>query len=157
MNPMVQKVLERLAYERLLLTSGLVPRRRTINLSQVLRAGISEPRILQVLPAILLYKPKVIRGVAKDLKEHPGIRDQVERLFEPSSGLADFCGTDINDCRKAAMTYRNYLETLRLKNRHRLFNLRLNDEDWKRLEILSKQLGLTNYSEILRRLIHKAV
>jgi hypothetical protein len=78
-------------------------------------------------------------------------------LFKQSPMSKNFLGVNIGDCQKSAIVFRNYLNTLHNKKRNRLFNLRLNDEDWNRLESLSQTMGIKNYSEIIRCLIHRTI
>lgn len=156
MNPNVEKILERLAYEKLLLTSPLEPKKRIITLQEVLDAAKEEPRIGQVLPAILIYKPKILKGIARDLKKYPELERKAKTIFDPNQEKKDFLGVSVADCRKAALTFQNYLRISRQKTRHRLFNLRLNDDDWQALEKISKTRGITNYSDIVRTLIHES-
>src|SRR3989338_1679949 len=102
MSDILKKVLERLAYERLLLVSGFYPRKRRIVLEDVLRAGAVEPRILQTLPAILLYKPSILYRIREDLKKYPKMEEQVSHLFERDALGGDFLGVSVDDCQKAA-------------------------------------------------------
>lgn len=156
MNPNVEKILERLAYEKLLLTSGLQPKKRLITLQEVLDAAKEEPRVGQVLLAILIYKPKILKGIVKDLKKYPELAWQAKALFDPKQEKKKFLGIPVDDCRKAALAFQNYLRISRQKKRHRLFNLRLNDDDWQALEQISRTRGISNYSDIVRTLIHEA-
>ncbi len=157
MNAIVEKVLERLSYERLLLASQLTPKRRRITLEDIFKAGKTEPRVLQTLPAILLYKPSILRGLEKDLKVYPALTEFVETLFSAKPKQPSFLNVDIADCRKTAMAFRNYLKTVREKRRSRLFNFRLNEEDLAHLQLLSKKMGIENYSELIRHLVYQAV
>ena len=156
MKPVVEKVLERLAYERLLLTSGLQPKKRQITLDDMLEAGNEEPRVYQVLPALLLYKPKIIKGVQKALAKQGNLLEKAQNIFKPDAPDKYFFGIPVADCRRVALAFQNYLRMMRQKSRHRLFNLRLNDEDWESLVRVARLRGTPNYSDIVRTLIHEA-
>jgi predicted DNA binding CopG/RHH family protein len=153
---LVQKVIERLSYENLLMSHGIEARKRVITLKDILIAGKIEPRIMQVLPAILLYKPHILRGIEKDLKKNTAINENIDNIFNRKGSDDEFMGIDVNDCRRSAIAFHGYLESIRKKNRNKLFNLRLSSEDISQLEKVSQGLGIDNYSEVIRQLIHKS-
>ena len=155
MNPTTAKVLQRLAYEKLLLVSGGIARKCRISLTDLMQAGAEEPRIYAVLPALLLHKPKILFNIKRDLKTQPALSRTVDRLFHSHGKKQPFHGIPAEECQRAALTFQNYLQNARRSNRSRLFNLRLNEQDWERLGILSATLGTNNHSETIRRLIHE--
>jgi hypothetical protein len=146
-----QKVLERLGYERLLNLGGLRSKRRRITFEEAMLAAKEEPRILEVLPALLRFRPTILQGAKRELKRNPELNRLVQNLFETQK--KEFSGIPIEDCRRAAISFQKYLQEKKNRQRHRLFNFRLNDQDWERLEALSRHIGTGNHSETLRRLI----
>lgn len=155
MKPNTHKVLQRLAYQHLLLVSGILPRRRRITLRELLEAGVEEPRVFQVLPAILLHNPKILYRITQDLPKHRSIKKILDCLNDPASSKAEFFGIPVRECRQTAQNYGVYLQSRRRGNRQRLFNLRLNEEDWRQLHQLSETLGTGNHSETIRSLIRE--
>ncbi len=152
MNPVTEKVIQRLTYEHLLIAASLNPRRNRITLDQILEAAKEEPRIYQVLPAIILYKPQMVKGLAKDLKRYPYIRDFANSLFATEAQKKKFFGIPIEDCRKGAQTYRKFLESKKTKQKSRTLTLRLSADDKERLRFLASQLGVRSVSETIRLL-----
>ena len=156
MKKTTEKVLQRLAYERLLLVHGIEPQRKKITLQDYLEAARDELRLYEVLPAILMYRPSIISQVNHDLKKFPDIKKFADELFDEKSRDTAFYGIPAKECRKAALTYHQYLQTRQKQNKYRLFNLRLGDEDWERLTSLTRTLGTQNHSKTIRQLIEKA-
>jgi len=154
MKPL-EKVLQRLAYERLLLVHGVVPHKRRITLDEFMTAGEEEPRVMTVLPAILAHNPKIILNIENALKQHPRLKQQAEKVMAMKPTQRTFHGIPAEECRQAALTYQGYLARRRRNNRTRLFNLRLAEKDWDRLQRLSETLGTNNHSETIRQLIEE--
>lgn len=95
MEKLTIKVLERLIYEGLLVHNQLKGRRWRIQLEDMLFAGKEEPRILELLPAIVLYRPTMIWRLKKDLK------NQVPALFADDAPK-EWMGIPIETLRKQA-------------------------------------------------------
>ena len=148
-----EKVLQRLAYEKLILVAGVTPQKKRIRLHDILGAGKKEPRVLEVLPAILVYNPKILYGIEKDLRVNQALKNKAQKIMNPQARNVTFFGIPAEDCRRTANTYATYLRKKRRHNRSRLFNLRLSEKDWQRLQEVTKQMGLDNYSETIRTLI----
>ena len=155
MKRVTLKVLQRLAYENLLLAAGTEPRRRRMTLSDLLEGAREEPRFYQALPTILQYKPSILTGLEKDLLKHPGLKRKAEAVLAGDSNAKDFFGIPAEDCRRSAAAYQCYLDFKRRRNRTHLFNLRLNGQDLESLKKLSRSLHLNNLSETVRHLIHE--
>lgn len=62
-DPRFRTVMGRFVEEGLLETNieGIVPRRRPVPLDDALWAGTVEPRIMELLPAVLVKKPRLLR------------------------------------------------------------------------------------------------
>lgn len=150
------KVLERLAYENLLPADGVSPRRWRVTLTDLMEAAKGEPRIYQVLPAILLHKPTVIYRLKNDLKKWPTLEEKARRIFSSGSGKEkDFFGVSAEACRQAALAFQATLQKSRATRRTRLFNLRLAEDDWADLQRVTEAMGTKNHSETIRRLVRE--
>lgn len=55
-----QKVIGRLIHEKLLIHDHILPRRDLVTLEELLWVGKYEPRVLELLPALLLKRPHLI-------------------------------------------------------------------------------------------------
>lgn len=64
-----QKVIGRLIHEKLLIHGRILPRRDPIILEELLWVGKYEPRVLELLPALLLKRPRLI-SITKPLPEN---------------------------------------------------------------------------------------
>jgi hypothetical protein len=107
-----------------------------VELEAVLWAGTLEPRILEVLPALMLRRPKFLRnyGLPDDL-EKVLIAIRNGRATEPFRGVAA----------------QNYLRWVNKKTSVRLKTFRLHSEDILRLQSLKIRLGETSETAVLRR------
>lgn len=152
MHPRTQKILSRLAYEKLLMTSDITPRRMKVTLEDALQAGAEEPCVFEVLPAALLHKPSIFNGIARDVAKYPDIQNISRNLFDPKLKLRFFHGVAIEDCRKAARAFSRFLDIKRRRHKFLTLNLRLSTEDRDRLLALSRDLGTKNVSETIRQL-----
>ena len=155
MNPITEKVVQRLAYERLLLVSGITPRRRPITFRELIAAADEEPRVLAVLPAIVQNKPRMVHHLVRGLGEKPELRKWIEAVFDPKRIVKNRSGITAEECRRIAQAYQNYRRMARRTHRDRLFNLRLNEEDWRALQDLAVRSKTRNLSDLIRRLIHE--
>jgi len=71
-NPLVQETLGKFVFRGLLHHPNLLPVPGPIELEGALTAGEVEPRVLELLPALIVKKPKWVRGVENmpdDLRE----------------------------------------------------------------------------------------
>ncbi len=152
MRPVTEKVLQRLAYERLLLASHAQPQRSPITLEEFLEAAKEDPRIYSALAAILIYKPKIFRGLEKDLKRHPEIREFVAELFLDAGPRKKLFGHDKAFYQKAARTFKDYLDAQKAGKKTRSLLLRVSEEDLERLQKLTTALGTGSVSETIRAL-----
>lgn len=152
MRPVTEKVIQRLAYEKLLLASHVQPQRTLITLEDFLEAAKEDPRIYSALAAILIYKPKIFRGLEKDLKKHPEIKTFIAELFLESSAKKKLYGHNQAFYQKAARTYKDYLEAQKTGKKSRSLLLRVSEEDLERLQRLTRALGTRSVSETIRML-----
>lgn len=150
MRPVTEKVIQRLAHENLLIPKNIRPRRRQITLEDILEAGKEEPRIYEVLPAVLLYKPTMIKGLYKDLKRYPQIEDFAKHLFVNVKEKNNLFGIDKEECVKAALTFKQYLDRKRISQKSRTMTLRLAVEDIERLKKLTQIIKTRSVSETIR-------
>lgn len=135
MKPVTEKVLARLTFERLLAVNPIHPRRTRITLDEVLEAGKEESHILQILPAILLYKPQIIRGVVKDKR--------VEKLKR---------GAEEGEPRQIAETFKQFLDRKKTGQKSLTVTFRMAPEDIERLKRLTHELQTGSVSETIRLL-----
>ncbi|HBF12205.1 MAG TPA: hypothetical protein DDW49_02250 [Deltaproteobacteria bacterium] len=152
MNPTTQHVLERLNYEKVLLTSGVIPRRKRVTLDEIFNAALEEPRIYEVLPAILMYRPQVIHRQDRDRKKYPELAKAMKNFFNPEKLPQSFYGVDMQDCLKTALRYRQFLSENASKRKSRTLTLRLGIEDLERLKRLTQRLHTKGVSETIRLL-----
>jgi len=155
MNPVTEKVIKRLAYENLLMTQGIDPQRKKINLAEVIQAAKEEPRIYEVLPAIILYKPTIIKGLLKDLPRYPKIKKFVDNLFETKTKETRSFGIDKKDCLQRALTFKKYLDYKRKQQKSRTWTLRLAPKDLELLKKLTHQLQKKSVAETIRSLVQE--
>lgn len=155
MDPITQQVLERFNYEKILYTTGLAPRRKRIYLADVFHAIPYETRIAQVLPGLLVFKPTAITNGRKDLVHYPQLQKMTQNLFNEAKRPREFMGIPTEECAKAALAFKNYLEAKKIKQKSRTITLRLSPMDYTKLTTLSKKRGW-GYSETIRHLVEHA-
>jgi len=151
-----QRVIERLIYEDVLLHNRFEGRRWPIRLQDLIEAGEKEPRILEVLPAIIRLKPKIIQNLKKDLPNYPHLKTLVNYL-DRSNAPKQWKKIPIEDYRRQLERLTRLWTHQKSKNKWRNLNLRVSEENLKKLEELCEKLGQTNKSEIVRNLIEQAV
>ena len=145
--------MQRLLYEGLLLSDQFLPRKTKIQLEEVLLAGREEPRVFEVLPAIILHKPGFLNGLKKDLKRHPEIRQFVQALEAGQTPRRQFFGLETADCLKAADHFQRRLRAKKIKQKSLVLNLRISLEDRKNLKALTDALNKRSFSETIRSLV----
>lgn len=153
MNPNTEKVLQRLVYEGLLISDDFTPQKRRITLEDTLLAGREEPRVLEVLPAMILFKPSILKGLEKDLKKNPEIFKFVAAVREGRTPKPTFLGLDSKDCFKAAEHFQRRLRAKKLGQKSLVLNLRLSAEDFENLKKVTRSLNSKSLSETLRQLV----
>lgn len=120
----------------------------------MLRAGTDEPRILEVLPGIILHRPTILYRLAKDLPKCPEITALLAALSTVPAGN-HWRGLSMRDLRAAAA--RIAAARLRKKNTQqtRNINIRLAESDLLHLRTVAakRKIGV---SEFLRELIQNA-
>ena len=149
------RVLERFVYEGFLIHNHIMGRRRRITLDDVLKAGEEEPRVLEVLPAILRLRPTIIHKSLYSLRQHPKLKQLLDHLNRPE-GKMSWQGISEKAFRKQESGLRQKLYTNKQQTKCHLFNLRLSTADVEALEKLSKQTGIHNKSDIIRSMIHES-
>lgn len=149
MTTVTQKVLERLIYEGLLVHNQLKGRRWRIQLEDMLLAGKEEPRILELLPAIVLYRPTMIWRLKKDLK------NQVPPLFTDDAPK-EWMGIPIETLRKQAQLVQKIMVHRQSKQHWRNINIRVTESDLERLSALAQQTGM-NKSDVIRKLLQHGI
>lgn len=149
MTTVTQKVLERLIYEGLLVHNQLKGRRWRIQLEDMLRAGKEEPRILELLPAIVLYRPTIIWRLKKDLK------NQVPPLFTDDAPQ-EWMGIPIETLHKQAQLIQKLMTHRQSKQHWRNINIRVTESDLERLSALAQQTGM-NKSDVIRKLLQHGI
>lgn len=149
MTTVTQKVLERLIYEGLLMHNQLKGRRWRIRLEELLQAGQEEPRILELLPAIIMHRPTLIWRLKKDLK------GQVPALFT-TDAPKEWMGIPIEILRKQAQNIQTLMTHRQSKQHWRNINIRVTESDLERLSALAQQTGM-NKSDVIRTLLQRGM
>lgn len=150
----VQRVLERLVFEGLLIHNRYEGRRWRVTLSNLMEAGAVEPRVWELLPGILLHRPSLIFRVQRDLRELPELQNLMQRLPLATSGEM-WRGLPFTDLRRAADRIAQLQQHHRSRQRWRNINIRVSEDDLERLRGIAIREGRSQ-SEILRTLIAKA-
>lgn len=151
-----QKVIERLVYENILIHNQYQGRRWPIYLRDLIEVGREEPRILEVLPAIIKLKPKMIRNLQKDLPKYPRLETLAKNLDRPNAPK-QWKKIPLKDFRKQYDQLNKLWNYQRSKNKWRNLNLRVSEENLKKLDQLCEKLGQKNKSEVIRNLIEQAL
>lgn len=151
MTGVTQKVLERLIYEGLLVHNQLNGRRWRVQLGDVLRAGKEEPRVLELLPAILIHRPTLIWRLQKDLKEQIALTKLIQTLFADDAPKS-WMGIPIETLRKQTQLIQKLASHRQSKQHWRNINIRVTEADLERLTALAQQTGL-NKSDVVRTLL----
>ena len=151
MNAVTEKVLQRLNYERLLMTGGLSPKRTRISLPEVMQAAEEEPRIHEVLPAIVVHRPQIISRLEKEIQPYPElIRARQDFFFGRKRGA--FYGIEWTECVKAATTFKNYLNRKRAVQKSTMMTLRVSPADLEMLRRLKEKTGARSVSAAILQL-----
>jgi hypothetical protein len=152
MRPVTEKVIQRLAYEKLMLATKIQPLRKKITLEEFLEAAQEEPRVYSSLGAILLHKPAIFDRLPRDLKKHPEIRKYIDDLFLEKNGRAKLFGHDKAFYQKGARTFKEYLESQKNQRKSRSLLIRLSEDELEGLQRLTKKLGTRSVSETIRQI-----
>lgn len=147
-EPSLEKVLQRLNFEKILLTPGITPRRTRVTLRDLIDAGKSERRIYEVVPAILLYKPQMILRLERDIRKFPEL-DKIPRDFPRTKKRGLFFGVEWGACVKAAQTFKTYLDQRRARQKSTMMTLRLSPAELDMLRRLKQKLGARSVSEAM--------
>lgn len=151
----IERVLERFVHEGLLLHNRIQGRRRRIRLEEVLEAGRQEPRLLELLPAILRLCPGMIARAGRNLKKYADLKELVENL-NSEKAPAQWQGIPVEVLRKHENRLRQFWLHKQSKNRWRNINIRVSEKDLEQLAKIALQWGEGNKSETIRRLIANA-
>jgi predicted DNA binding CopG/RHH family protein len=146
-----QKVLERLIYEGLLAHNQLKGRRWRMQLADMLQAGLEEPRILELLPAIIMHRPTLIWHLQRNMKAQPQLHQLITTLFTDKAPTA-WMEVPIEALRKQAQLVQKIMEHRQSKQHWRNINIRVTEADLERLTALAQQTGL-NKSDVIRKLL----
>lgn len=146
-----QRVLERLVFEGLLIHNRYTGRRWRVTLSDLLEAGTVEPRVLELLPGILLHRPSLIFRGQRAKRESSELQTLLQRLplAPPEEKWREL---PLGDLRRAADCIAQLQHRRRRHQRWRNINIRVSEDDLERLQRLAIREGRTK-SEILRTLI----
>jgi hypothetical protein len=157
MRQVTEKILQRLALEKLILASQITPMRKKISLKDFLEAAKEEPRIYSALAAILLYKPQIFQNVRSDLKNYPQIAKFVDELFLDKNPHSKLFGHDKAFYQKSARTFREFLERKGAggKTLDRILTIRLSQKDLDRLKIMTQKMATRSYGDTIRSLLRR--
>lgn len=149
-----QQVIERFLFEGLLVHNQYVGRRWRITVQDVREAGKSEPRLLELLPAVLMLRPTIMYRWKRDLKQHPDLATLI-RNFDTLPADYRWCNVPIADLRKAVWQVTEKINLHRKHRRWRNLNLRVAESDLVMLNRLAHKMRMSK-SEVVRRLIADA-
>lgn len=155
MTDVAQKVLERLIYEGLLAHNQLRGRRWRIQLKDMLQAGREEPRILELLPAIILHRPTLIWRLQKSLKEQTALMKLTQTLFTEVAPKM-WMEIPIETLRRQAQLVQKLVAHRQSKQHWRNINIRVTESDLDRLALLAQQSGM-NKSDVIRTLLQQGM
>lgn len=147
-DPRYKRVLGRYVASGLLTTNtGIEPYRKPIKVEDALWAGRTEPRILELLPALIVKRPSMFL----DVERLPDDLDAAVRTLRHNKEPDDFRGV-------SGAALRRWLPSVghRGKLPSRLKSFRLQAEDVDLLERLSTELSLSQTDVIRRGLRHLA-
>lgn len=154
MESKFQRVLQRLVYERLIEEPDVIPKRMRVSLGDLLEVGEQDPRVLIVLPAILICKPKILYKLSRDLEKFSEIVEFTRALFSPYAPKK-FHGIPVETFQKAARDYKTRLTQKKSKETSFVRTFRFTKNDIDLLEKLTEILGATGMSQTLRLLIRE--
>jgi hypothetical protein len=132
----------RFVHEGLLVTNESIQAYdEPLEVSEVLWAGVVEPRLLELLPALLVKRP----GLFRDANELPEDLAEVVRKLKRDQEPADFRGISGRDVH-------GWLRRVGRRGRapSLLKSFRFKPEDQRLLRALSEQLGVSE-TEVVRR------
>lgn len=146
-----EMVIQRLCYEGYLHNAIIKPAKRQITLKDILEAGTQEPRVLEILPGLIVTEPKVIRNLKRDRANHPEIEQAINAIAKKHIH-DNFYGIPIQDCMKQVKIIRTIFEHKKRANKSKNLNIRVSGEDIRCLEKLARSLGKSK-SETIRYLL----
>ena len=155
LTPNIERVMERFVFEKILLHNRIQGRRRRITLKEVLEAARREPRIFEVLPAVLRLKPQMISKSKRDLNGYPELKKLIEN-FEMEKAPSHWQGIPIHQLREQEKRLYELWQHRHRKTKWVNINIRVSNEDMERLNALAQSQSHGNKSEIIRRLIAQA-
>lgn len=143
-DPRYQRVMGRYVAEGLLFTNQeIAPQRRPIAVADVLWAGEVEPRLLELLPALIVKRPSMFKAVSDLPDDLARAVRRLRRNLTPDE-FRGLPGADLH----------RWLSRVGRKDRvpARLKSFRLTPDDLSLLSALSKRLGITETAVVRRGL-----
>ncbi|MBI2609460.1 MAG: hypothetical protein HYW47_07715 [Deltaproteobacteria bacterium] len=146
-DPRYQKVIGRLVYEKLLFSKDILPNRYFVTLEEALWVSKIEPRISELLPAILLKRPRLFWAT------QPPPKDLIQVIKELKKGRAHSIFRGV-----LPYQYERWLERVGRKGKRPgvLKTFRLKQEDLKMLQMLQKKWNITEIS-VIRKVLKQAL
>ncbi|MBI4236855.1 MAG: ribbon-helix-helix protein, CopG family [Deltaproteobacteria bacterium] len=140
-------------YERLLVHNQFTPHRWRITLEEILTAGESEPRVLELLPGLLRHRPTVICRWRRDVAQHRSLQQVLDGLdtWPPER---QWRRLPVHDLRRAAARVAARYQQRRRTQHWRTLNIRVTEDDLARLARIAARERLSK-SETLRRLLRQ--
>lgn len=149
-----QRVLERLVYEGLLVHNQYEGRRWRLTLATLLEAGQREPRILEILPGMLLHRPHLVYRLRQELPRFPDLAELLRVVAGPPTD-ATWQGIPIIDLQRAAQRIALLQRQRRRRLRWRHLNIRVSETDLQRLQRIAHKTGHSK-SQVIRDLLAAA-
>lgn len=154
MRAETKKVLQHFVYQGAL-TADLKPKKHALTLPAVLRAGEEEPRILEVLPGLILLGKAGLYNLNRDLENIPDLEKLVKALEKNRSiYIYDFRGVPVGDIQKQYKILSKIYDRKEKQKKSRSLNIRISSLELEKLEALSKKRKLPA-SQVLRDLINE--
>lgn len=152
MDDAVKKVIARLCHEGLLFSNTIESKRTRVVFADFLTAGLVEPRVFAILPAILKNKPHIIYKLGRDRHKYAKEIKQALAILNPTTKQKNYRGIEKQECQKIAQNFVQNLNHKRRQQNSITVTFRLKPEDLNRLRLINRKLNLNGISQTIRYL-----
>ncbi len=135
-------------------STAVVAAKTQFTLKDAFDCADEEPRILELLPGIILYQPTMIKNLRRDLALNVQIQKSIELMLEEK--LDFFFGIPAADCLKQARIIKKISEYKSCRDKTKNLNIRVSELDLVRLTGLAR-LQQKSKSDVIRDLLNGAV
>lgn len=151
MRSRLKRVIQRLCYEGYMHSTEFAAAKTHFTLRDILESGEMEPRLYEVLPALVRFDPGVIRNLKRDLLLNPKVARALGAIDRVKGG-GNFFGVPYEDCIKQMRIIAKIVEQKSSVQKTRNLNIRVSEHDLVRLTELSR-LYKKSKSDVIRELI----